>query len=202
MFFWPWQDGTFVKKLYITARRPAPTLERTPPMASYLNTIGMKLRSQAVVVICCCCTESLQSLRPSQEAPRIPSPDPVPSHSLSLYNETRMWGCGRDVEEEHMVCLHKHMPHWWNQTFQGNAELIGVLGSAADWCHWLSVRLCSTFTPYVALSFPSCTRAPNPGKSLWKEGARRGNLSIIQQPVGVVLCLRWSVMLWLSSAAF
>lgn len=112
-------------------------------MASHLNTIGMKLRSQAVVVMCRCCTESLQSLQESREAPHIPAPDPVPSHSLTLYNQTMMWGCGRDVEEEHMVCVHKHMPHWWNQTFQGNwvNRCVGICCRLMSLTNCISVRL-------------------------------------------------------------
>lgn len=170
-------------------------------MASHLNTIGMKLRSQAVVVMCRCCTESLQSLQESLEAPHIPAPDPVPSHSLTLYNQTMMWGCGRDVEEEHMVCVHKHMPHWWNQTFQGNwvNRCVGIC------CRLMSLTNCASLFDFYAICCSVVSILHTCAKPSEKPLKRGGSLRVFvnnSAPCRGPFVSRWSVTLWLSTAAF
>lgn len=161
----------------------------------------MKLRSQAVVVICCCCTESLQSLQPSQEAPGIPAPDPVPSHLLTLYNETMMWRWGRDVEEEHMVCVHKHMPHWWNQTFQGSwvNRCVGIC------CRLMSLTVCTSLFDFYAICCSVVSILHTCAKPLEKPLKRGCSLRAFinnsaphRGPFGA----GWSMTLWSTTAAF
>lgn len=76
-----------------------------PPPASYFNRKSMKLRSQAVVVICRCFYRvSSHHLR------RLPIYLPhILCHLLHI--SIMIW----EPPECHMVCIDKHMPHWWSQ---------------------------------------------------------------------------------------
>lgn len=167
-------------------------------MPSYLSTIAMKWGSQAVVVICCCCTNSLQSLQPSQEAPGVPAPDPVPSHTLPLYNESIMWGWGGTYglcPQTHAILVKSNLPgkHWVNRC-------VGIC------CRLMSLTVCASLFDFYAIccSFVSilrtCTTKP------WEKTLKKGRSSKAfvnnSSPLRGPFVSGRFVTLWLTTAAF